>query len=396
MALIGLSEPQASPRGWAPFALGFRPFFLLAGLAAVVLLAVWGWAYVGGHMLANYYGFIGWHSHEMVFGYSSAVIAGFLLTAARNWTGIQTLRGVSLALLALLWLLGRLLPFVPSLPPLLVAVVDLIFLPLFAVALLVPLVRARQYKSLLFVVVALVMSVANLLVHLEILGVLRGGVHAGTYLAVDFVLLAIVVMGGRVIPFFTERGLPPGFVHREWVLVERLAPASVVLLALAEAFWPQPSLLAVVAAVAALMNGWRLYGWYTRGIWRVSLLWVLHLGYAWLVVGFALKALAALGLFAPLQALHALTIGAIGGMTLGMMARVALGHTGRNLVAAPVIGWAFALVNAATLVRVFLPLLMPYTQTVAIAATLWVAAFALFSWRYVPILLRARVDGQPG
>ncbi len=396
MALIGLSEPQPTPRGWAPFALGFRPFFLLAGVAAVVLLAVWGWAYAGGHMLHNYYGYIGWHSHEMVFGYSSAVIAGFLLTAARNWTGVQTLRGLPLALLALLWLLARITPFLPDVPPPLTALLDLAFLPLFAVALAIPLLRARHYKSLMFVVVAVVMSAANLLVHLEHLGVMQESARAGIYLAVDFILLAIVIMGGRVIPFFTERGLPPGFVHREWSLVERLAPVSVVLLALCEAFWPQQYMLAALAALAALFNGWRLYGWYTGGIWRVSLLWVLHLAYGWLVLGFALKALAALGLFAPMQALHALTIGAIGGMTLGMMARVALGHTGRNLIAAPAMAWAFALVNLATLVRVFLPLVATYPLTIAVAAGLWVIAFAIFSWLYVPVLLRARVDGQPG
>jgi len=224
----------------------------------------------------------------------------------------------------------------------------------------------------------------------------HGSARAGTYLAVDFILLAIVIMGGRVIPFFTERGLPPGFVHREWPLVERVAPLSVVLLALSDAFWPQPYVLGAAATLAAMANGWRLYGWYTGGIWRVSLLWVLHLAYGWLVLGFALKALAALDVFAPLQALHALTIGAIGGMTLGMMARVSLGHTGRNLIAAPAMAWAFALVNLATLVRVFLPLLVPYPLTIALAAALWVVAFALFAWLYVPMLLRARVDGQPG
>ena len=396
MALLDINEPRPVVRGWAPFALGFRPFFLLAGIAAVVLLAVWGWAFTSGRLPHNYYGYIGWHSHEMLFGYVGAVIAGFLLTAARNWTGVQTLRGVPLALLALLWLSGRIAPFITALPHWSVALIDLSFLPLFAVALVVPLLRAKHYQSLVFVAIATALFCGNLLIHLQLLGITRDTAHRGTYLTVDLILLTIVVMGGRVIPFFTEKGVPSGFVTRSWPWVEKAAPISVLLLGLFEVGWPEPWAVGLAAAAAAIANGVRLYGWHTRGVWRVPLLWVLHVGYAFLVLGFALRALATAGHFPPLLALHALTIGGIGGISFGMMARVTLGHTGRTLIPPRRMSWAFALIYGATLARVFLPFMGPYQVAVGIAAALWVLAFGIFVVIYAPTLLRPRVDGRPG
>lgn len=396
MALVGIQEPIARRPRWAPLALAFRPFFILAGASAVVLIALWAWAYSQGEVAANYYGYIGWHSHEMLFGYASAVIAGFLLTAARNWTGVQTLRGFWLGALALLWLLGRITPFMNFLPQWLVAVIDVSFLPLFAVALLLPLLRGEHYKSLMFVAIALGLALGNALVHAEQLGFGAGLAQRGVYLAMYMVLLIVVIMGGRVIPFFTEKAVN-GFSRREWRWIERSAPPALLVLALCVLFAPGSGLVALAAAVAALLHGWRLAGWYSRGIWRVPLLWVLHLGYAWLVIGLLLTALAALGVFAPLLALHALTIGAIGGLTLGMMARVALGHTGRPLQPPRPVPWAFALLYLAALMRVFLPLLLPdYALTVTLASTLWVAAFVLFTVAYLPLLLRPRLDGQAG
>jgi uncharacterized protein involved in response to NO len=324
------------------------------------------------------------------------VIVGFLLTAARNWTGVQTLRGLPLALLALLWLLGRVLALLPA-PSAVTALVDLAFLPLAALALLLPLLKARHYKSLMFVGILLGLAVGNLLVHLQLLGLTNTTAAAGTYLATGMILLIIVIMGGRVIPFFTEKGVDTTFIRREWRWVEVAAPFSVLALALVEGFVPQPLLVALVAAVAALVNGIRLAGWYTHAIWRAPLVWVLQLGYAWLVLGFTLKAVAGFGGFGSLLALHALTIGTIGGITLGMMARVTLGHTGRTLQAPRAMPWAFALLYVAALLRVFLPLLLPsYALTVALSAVFWSAAFALFVWSYGLMLLKPRVDGMPG
>jgi uncharacterized protein involved in response to NO len=309
---------------------------------------------------------------------------------------VPTQRGVPLALLALLWLAGRVLALLPA-PPWLTAAVDLAFLPLAALALLLPLLKGRHYKSLMFVAILLGLALGNGLVHLQLLGMTAHTATAGTYLAVGMILLIIVIMGGRVIPFFTEKGVTTGFVRREWRWVEIAAPLSVLVLVLIEGVLPQPTLVALAAGTAAVVNGVRQYGWYTHAIWRVPLVWVLQVGYAWLVLGLLLKAVAAASGAGTLLALHAATIGGIGGITLGMMARVTLGHTGRALNPPRAMPWAFALLNLAALLRVLLPLLLPaYALGVALSAVFWSVAFALFVWSYGLMLLRPRIDGRPG
>jgi len=382
----------------AVFALGFRPFFLLAGAAAVALAALWLAAYVFGLFLSNYYDTLGWHSHEMVFGYGVAVVAGFLLTSVKNWTGLQTVQGKGLAGLAALWLGGRVLPFFPdALPHGLIALVDLAFLPALAIALAVPLVRHGQQRNLVFLPILAVMALANALVHLQVLGLARATAHAGTYLAVDLLILLIAIIGGRVIPFFTERALP-GAAPRRWPVIERVSIVAVVALALCELLPLPRAAVVAVAALGALSHAIRWWGWHERRVWSVPLLWVLYLGYGWVVVGFGLKALAVAGQMSPFLALHAFTVGGIGVTTLGMMARVALGHTGRPLQPAKAVAWAFALINLATLARVALPLAAPrwYLTSIALAGGLWIAAFLLFLVVYSPILIQPRVDARPG
>jgi uncharacterized protein involved in response to NO len=387
------------PPNTALFALGFRPFFLLAGTAAVALAALWVAAYVFGLFPANnYYDMLGWHSHEMVFGYGVAVVAGFLLTSVKNWTGIQTVQGKGLAALTALWLGGRVLPFFSgTLPHGLIALVDLAFLPALAMALAIPLLRHGQQRNLIFLPILAVMALANGMVHLQVLGLTGATARAGTYVAVDLIILLIAIIGGRVIPFFTERALP-GATPRRWPVIERVSIVAVVVLALSELLELPTAAVAAIAVLGALSHAIRWWGWHERRVWSVPLLWVLYLGYGWVVVGFALKALAAAGQVTPFLALHAFTVGGIGVMTLGIMARVALGHTGRPLQPAKAAVWAFALINLATLARVALPLEAPrwYVSSIALAGGLWMAAFLLFLAVYAPILIRPRVDGRPG
>lgn len=392
------AEPRLLHPNTALFALGFRPFFLLAGAAAVALAALWVAAYVFGLFAANYYDMLGWHGHEMVFGYGVAVVAGFLLTSVKNWTGIQTVHGKGLAGLAALWLAGRVLPFFPdALPHGLIALVDLAFLPALTMALAVPLVRHGQPRNLAFVPILAVMALANGMVHLQVLGLARATAHVGTYLAVDLIILLIAIIGGRVIPFFTERALA-GAAPRRWPVIERASILAVVALALSELLELPAAAVAAIAVLGALSHAIRWWGWHERRVWSLPLLWVLYLGYGWVVVGFALKALAAAGQLSPFLALHAFTVGGIGVMTLGIMARVALGHTGRPLQPAKAVVWAFALINLATLARVALPIEAPrwYVPSIALAGGLWMAAFLLFLAVYSPILIQARVDGRPG
>ncbi|MEO8604306.1 MAG: NnrS family protein, partial [bacterium] len=190
----------------AVFALGFRPFFLVAALAAIALVASWIAVYGGAISLRTYYGAMNWHGHEMIFGYTAAVIAGFLLTSVRNWTSVDTLRGAPLGVLVALWIAGRLVAFAPgAMPGWLIAAVDVAFLPILAASLAVPLLRARQWHNLPFVPVLLLLAFANALVHLDVLGVAPGGATMGLYLGVNLIVLLIAIIGGRVIPFFTER-----------------------------------------------------------------------------------------------------------------------------------------------------------------------------------------------
>ncbi|HKY08491.1 MAG TPA: NnrS family protein, partial [Candidatus Binatia bacterium] len=346
----------------------------------------------------TYYGQIGWHSHEMIFGYTLAVIAGFLLTAVRNWTDQPTPAGGSLAGLAALWGLGRILPFLYEiLPNGLIAFIDLAFAPALALGIGVPLVRAGTTRNLMFLPLLGVLWAANCLVHAELLGLAPNLARKGVFLGLDLIVLMIVIMGGRVIPFFTERALT-GVTMKRWPIIEWLSPLSVLLFLLAEFFLPDSDWSASCAALAACANGVRLAGWYTHRYWRVPLLWVLHLGYVWIVIGFVLKAGMLTGFVPPQFTIHAFTVGGIGVLTIGMMARVSLGHTARPLRVGPPMVVAFVALNLAAVGRGALPLFFPlwFSQLIVASGLLWIAAFLIFTVVYAPILTRPRIDGQPG
>ncbi len=390
------AESRPVPR-FALFELGFRAFFLFAGITALLLMPLWVYVYIRGHLEFGYYSALAWHSHEMIFGYAVAVIAGFLLTAVRNWTNIQTPRGVALASLVALWLAGRVVPFFSgAMPHWSIAVVDMAFLPVLAVTLSVPLLRSRQKHNLVFLFVLAALTVANSMVHLQILGITQATAKHGIYFAVYLIVLLIAILGGRVIPFFTEKGIA-GATTRQWKPVEYLSLGSLIVLIVLDLVDAAPLAVIVFAILTALGHGIRLFGWYQRTVWSVPLLWVLHLGYAWLVAGFVLTALSAAELVNPMLATHAFTTGGIGMITLGMMSRVALGHTGRALRVGPAMTWAFALVNLAGLTRVFMPIIIPanYREWVIVAGILWTAAFALFLISYARLLIQPRVDGRP-
>ncbi|MGD8802539.1 MAG: NnrS family protein [Gammaproteobacteria bacterium] len=399
MSLLNIQERDKGPVAqFALFELGFRPFFLLAGIMAVILVSYWILAYASDQSAMSYYDPVMWHSHEMIFGYTVAVISGFLLTAVRNWTGEQTARGYTLLALVLLWLAGRVLPFISAfIPAWLVAVVDVAFLPALAVALTFPLVRSGQTHNLLLLIIVAALTVANVMIHLQILGYVNSAAGSGIYSAVYLVVLLIVILGGRVIPFFTERGVR-GAVTRRHVAIEFLSPLSVIVMIVLDLMSADPAAIIMAAGLSAVVNGIRLFGWYNAGIWSVPLLWVLHLGYAWIIAGFVLKALSAAGVVSPMLAVHAFTTAGIGSMTLGMMARVSLGHTGRTLEIEPAMTMAFILINLAGFSRVFAPVLIPewYNGFVVLAGFLWVTAFITFVGAYTRVLIKPRIDGLAG
>ncbi|MBI3433189.1 MAG: NnrS family protein [Hydrogenophilales bacterium] len=397
MAVLHIEDLKQRPplTGWAPFALGFRPFFLAAGVYAVLLMALW-LLVLRGVITPGELPPAVWHGHEMLFGFAVAVIAGFLLTAAQNWTGIRTPSGRPLAALFLLWLAGRLSFLVPGMSPVQIAWIDFAFLPVLALTLALPILKAKQLHNYPFPFMLLALAAANALVHGEALGI-PGTARLGLHLAVYVVIAMIVVMGGRVIPSFTDNKLHTR--ARRWKTIERLVPVATLGALAAALIAPDSPVTAMLAAIAAGVNFIRLAGWYTHKFWSVPLLWILHLGYAWVVFGFALLALSAAGLgTTSVNALHAFTTGGIGVLTLGMMARVSLGHTGRLLEPASLMTRAFVLINLAALIRVTLPLPFPgvYAQIMTAAGLAWIAAFGLFVVVYAPMLLRPRVDGKPG
>jgi uncharacterized protein involved in response to NO len=275
--------------------------------------------------------------------------------------------------------------------------VDVAFLPGVAVCLARPLLKVRQRRNYVFVPLLLVMATGNLLMHLPVLGAPARLSPVGRDLGLYMILVAVVIVGGRVIPFFTGRALA-GTDPRMRKPVEVLAVASVLLVAVAEVARLPASARMIAGLLAFVVHLVRWWGWQSRGVWKTPLLWILHIAYAWLVLGFALTAIVAQGALPPSIPQHAFTVGGFSVMILGMISRVSLGHTGRPLKPNPVVVLAFFLINAAAVVRVLLPIpaMDRYLLWINLSGILWALAFALFAIVYTPILTRPRPDGKHG
>jgi len=367
----------------------------VVGLSAALLLVICLVIFSKGAVINFYDSGILWHSHEMLFGFSLAIIAGFLLTAVRNWTNVQTLYGWPLAALFLLWLAARLMPFVTSLPEHLIAFTDLAFAPMLAVSIAIPIIRSKNYRNLVFAPLLLGFFIANLLVHLELLGVTQSTSEAGIQLGLFLVIVIISIIGGRVIPFFTERGVEGVSCKRYEKLEKAIIPLSIVWLLLSLTTFT--TAIAVFSLILGLANLVRYFGWFSRAIFSVPLVWILQLGYLFVPLGLILFGLSQLELLSQSAAFHALAVGAIGNLTLGMMARVSLGHSGRPLAVNKVMVFAFVLMLIAAVLRTSIDLLpIPYMAVIHLSGTLWVLAWLLFLVKYTAILIKPRADGVYG
>ncbi len=399
MSFIHLVEPQPTHGRWPILALGFRPFFLLAAIFAAAAVPAWLLMYEGLLEPAPYLPPTIWHGHEMIFGFAVAVIAGFLLTAATNWTGRRTATGLGLGALAALWIAGRLGLVIPQTPAWLAVLLDVAFLPVLAIVLAVPLLATGNRRNVVFPVLLLTLGCLNLSIHLGAAGAVDWDPSRAVRVAIDLILLMIAVLGGRVIPSFTKNALPHAKVA-PCPKASILALASIAALAIAEIATGNPLVTGAVALAAGLINILRMRGWGTFATLRHPILWILHVGYGWLAVGLILRGVAELTDLIPLDAgTHALTLGAVGSMIVGMMSRVALGHTGRSIVPAPMTVAAYWLVNLAALLRVLFSLVSDDTLRAASligSGVLWSLAFLLFALVYLPILSRPRADGRPG
>ena len=389
-------QGRQAGRGVAVLTIGFRPLYLLAGAFAAVAVPVWHFA--PGEVLAGgpYLAGSAWHAHEMVFGFAAAVLTGFLLTAARAWTGLGTPSGWRLAGLAGLWVAGRVLvatgPAVPAI------VVDCLFLPCVALAVGIPVARAHNWRNLPVAAVPALLGGANLLFHLDHEGLIAlAQANGGALLALDLFALLVTLMAGRVIPAFTGNAVPTAKPRRN-PYVEAVAFGTLGVLLVAgplDPWLPGGPWLAGVAAAGALAHAVRLWLWDPAATLREPLLWVLPLSYAWLPAALILRALWLADAGVPAAAaFHALGAGAMGGLMLGMMTRSALGHTGRPLAAGGVELAAYLMVHLGAALRVFGPLAGAAAEPHALAASavLWSGAFALFLAAYWPVLTRPRID----
>lgn len=405
MAVVQIQTHKAgAAKRCALFNLGFRPFFLGASIFAIISIAVWMHLYsTQQFVMSAAYSPRQWHAHEMLYGYGLAVVSGFLLTAVKNWTGVQTVHGKALAGLFLLWCLARVLFLLGADWLAYAALADLLFGLLLLFAIANPIIRARQWSQLAVVSKVLLMWLGNAVFYLGCFGWLENGMLYAIN-GVIFVFLALILMiGRRVIPFFIERGVAAPDSGKIQLKQHKWLDISILFaflgLFINEIFLQAAHVSPLLALLLFVLNGYRLINWHVSALWRVPLLWSLYVS-SWLInLGFLFYGMQQVWAIPAILTLHLFTIGGIGLMTIGMMSRVALGHSGRDIrQPSPWIKFAFAAIVASAVFRVLLPMfdMQHYADWVLVSGLLWIFGFSVFLMIYAPILYRPRIDGAYG
>jgi uncharacterized protein involved in response to NO len=389
---------QPVPRGIARsgpviFSYGFRPFFLAAGLWAIAAMALWIGSLASGWQIGGSYGGAYWHAHEMLFGYSSAALAGFLLTAVPNWTGRLPVSGTPLIALFALWCAGRLVLLAPDSVGLPLAIsIDAAFLPALLAICAREIIAGRKWKDLKVLAGLLALALANGGFHLLVTA--GGDAALANRLGVGAFVMLVTIMGGRVVPSFTRNWLVKRHSIDLPAPYDRFVTIALLTGLVALSLWvalPDAIVTALACLLATslhLVRLWRWRGWQT---WNEKLVLVLHLGYAFVPAGFLAVALAQAGWIEPVAALHVFTVGAIGVMTLAIMSRATRGHTGLPLAASGKTALSYAALIAAALLR---PLASAWpdhaTELLSATGLCWILAFALYVFEYGPVLVRRR------
>jgi len=379
---------------------GFRIFFLGAAFYAVFSMAFWFLFYVAQGNIFVAMPLTVWHGHEMIFGFTMAVVAGFLLTAVTNWTGLPTISGWPLLALFSIWVAARMLAFMPASVPLWpLALCNIVFLLFLSVAVIRPIAAVKQWKQsavfsklILILLGAIIFYVA--LFNTDLV-VERKALRFAVYMIVSLIL----TISRRVLPFFIERGVGYPVTLRNNVMLDRASLVCLIAFSIIDVFLKLPAVVAVLCGLLVVIHLLRLAGWYTHGIWKKPLLWILFLGYVFLIAGFFLKLLASLSHHPDDSALHAFTAGGIGIFTLGMMTRVSWGHTGRNISDAPsALPLIFIPIATGAVIRTFFPLFSEhhYILWIGISQVLWVLAFFMYLIFYFKVLVSSRPDGKLG
>jgi len=378
--------------------LAFRPFFLLAGAAAAILISLWLAVWSGVMSGPQYFTSpILWHAHEMIFGFATAVVVGFLMTASQNWSGKRGVHGRRLQVLVAVWLAARIMPWLVTAPSLIYAALDLAFLILAVIFLIPHLLQASQKRNMGLLAVLAFLGGANAMVHMEAAGWVHGVASRGLALAVGMITVIIVVIGGRVIPVFTRNAEKSAKV-RSFRTLDLACVTLTAAYALSDAALPASTFFGITTLVAAAANTLRWLLWDPWSTRHQPMLWILFSGYLWLVLGLYLRGLGVWQPIAPSLGIHAIGVGSIGVLIYGMMPRVSLGHTGRPIHAQRALVAGFVLINGAAAVRVVGAGLVPnfYTDAVIVAGLLWTLAFVIFFGIFVRVLTAPRVDGRPG
>ncbi len=379
------------------FQKGFRPFFLLGGLLGAGLIPWWAFHYdaelTGEPGLEG----IGWHSHEMIFGFTCAILAGFLLTAVENWTGKTTAKGALLAVLVGLWAFGRLVG-VGGVTATIAGMAELSFLPVLTVVLAIPLILSSSKRNYQLLALLPLLWLCDAHHHMRASGLLPQSYLRSDLVAVDLIVVVLIIITGRIVPLFTRNALEDDRV-RAIPALNIAATVAAFLVVVVEVVAPTSMAMAVAAGLAGLLVLARSFTWGSLRTIAKPILWVLHLGYAWIWIGLLLKAASAAGFMIPASAAtHALTAGAIGTLTLGMMARVTLGHTGRKLEVSPFMVLGFVAITASAIIRVFGPWFRAdLTATMlTVSAGLWAVAFLIYVVVNAKYLVTPRPDGKAG
>ena len=382
--------------------LAFRPLFLGGTLFSIIIIAWWSYFWLNPFNWQPYGGPIWWHGHEILFGFGASIVVGFLLTAVQTWTGVIGLRGRPLLVLALAWLLGRLLlAFGARLPLWLVMAGDLLFLIFAAIAMAYPVFRAKQRQNMIFVPMLAILALLNGISHWGVVTNQPEVAQLSLHGAIMMFVLIIAILAGRVIPFFTANGAgvekkPP----IKWLEIVSIVSIMLLVAVAFFGFNKVPSnLLLAFSGIAAIANGWRFLRWNGQHCAKIPLLWSLHLSYAFIPLGLIVLALFAAGHTSSLSAaMHCFTAGAMGGMILAMISRVTLGHTGRPLQPPKLMSLGYIAIIVGAILRVVFPGWFPdgSSWAIGLAGGLWVLGYGIYVFYYGPMLVSTRADGRPG
>jgi len=393
--MLMLKTPNQPYMGPTILQNSFRPFFIAAGFWATLAVPFWLLSYAGILVVPDNFDILLWHQHEMLYGFTSAAITGFILTAIPNWTGKLPIRGVHLGLLISLWILGR-IGFLTTVTigPLATAVFDLPFLIVLVLTITREIISGNNWRNIPVVILISVFALGNFLVHLQILNIIETA-ELGLRLSMFVLSVLVALIGGRIIPSFTRNWLVKinsRVLPNQMGVFDKIALIALVIFVIAQIAKPEHQATALLALFAGLLHSLRLMRWKGWMTFAEPLIWILHIAYAWLVIALVLIGLSGLSDFVPYtSAIHALTVGAFSTMILAVMTRASLGHTNRVLKATTGTTTVFILITFAAILRVYEPFLNESNNLVIwISGIVWTAAFALFSILYFPILTQAR------